>query len=96
MGQHHVLSSDSACCRQYHFRLQVNISITFVASKTALFGNADAHAKNFALLFSLDTRSPSFSPIYDVVCTANYPQLSKQLTMKIGGRNLRDTIHLKH
>lgn len=61
-----------------------------------LVGNADAHAKNFALLYSLDIRSPSLAPAYDVVCTASYPQLTKRIAMKVGGRNLPDTIHLKH
>lgn len=60
-----------------------------------LVGNADAHAKNFALLYSLDTRSPSLAPAYDVVCTASYPELTKRIAMKVGGRNLPDTIHLK-
>lgn len=33
-----------------------------------LVGNADAHAKNFALLYT--HRAPDLAPIYDVVCTA--------------------------
>lgn len=61
-----------------------------------LVGNADAHAKNFALLYSLDACSPSLSPVYDVVCTASYPELTKRIAMKVGGRNLPDTIHFKH
>jgi serine/threonine-protein kinase HipA len=61
-----------------------------------LVGNADAHAKNFALLYSLDTRSPSLAPAYDIVCTASYPELTKRIAMKVGGRNLPDTLHLKH
>jgi serine/threonine-protein kinase HipA len=61
-----------------------------------LVGNADAHAKNFALLYSLDARAPSLAPVYDVVCTASYPELTKRIAMKIGGRNLPDTIHLQH
>ena len=61
-----------------------------------LVGNADAHAKNFALLYSLDRRPPSLAPVYDVVCTASYPELTKRIAMKVGDRNLPDTIHLKH
>lgn len=61
-----------------------------------LVGNADAHAKNFALLYSLDAKAPSLSPIYDVVCTASYPELTKRIAMKIGGRNLPDTIKMQH
>jgi len=61
-----------------------------------LVGNADAHAKNFALLYSLDSAAPSLAPVYDVVCTSCYPELTKRMAMKVGGRNLPDTIHLKH
>lgn len=61
-----------------------------------LSGNADAHGKNFALLYPLVTQSPSLAPVYDVVCTASYPELTKRMAMKVGGRNLPDTIHLQH
>lgn len=59
-----------------------------------LVGNADAHAKNYALLYR--DRAPDLAPIYDVVCTAAYPRLAKQLAMAIGGRSIPDTIQLKH
>lgn len=58
-----------------------------------LVGNADAHAKNYALLYRQD--APELAPIYDVLCTAAYPRLSKNMAMKIGGRSLPDTIHLE-
>lgn len=58
-----------------------------------LVGNADAHGKNFALLYRQAT--PDLAPLYDVVCTAAYPRLSKKLAMKIGGRNVPDTIRLE-
>jgi len=61
-----------------------------------LVGNADAHAKNFALLYGIDTQAPSLAPAYDVVCTASYPELTKRIAMKIGGRNLPDTIQMTH
>jgi len=61
-----------------------------------LVGNADAHGKNFALLYSTDSGAPELAPVYDVVCTSCYPELTKRMAMKIGGRNLPDTIHLKH
>jgi len=61
-----------------------------------LVGNADAHAKNFALLYSLESSAPFLAPLYDVVCTSCYPELTKRMAMKVGGRNLPDTIHLKH
>ena len=59
-----------------------------------IVGNADAHGKNYALLYENGT--PDLAPLYDVVCTAAYPRLSKKLAMKIGGRALPDTIQLKH
>ncbi|MEQ9448133.1 MAG: HipA domain-containing protein, partial [Rhodospirillaceae bacterium] len=39
-----------------------------------LVGNADAHAKNYALLYRDGT--PDLAPLYDVVCTAAYPRLA--------------------
>jgi len=59
-----------------------------------LVGNADAHAKNHALLYT--GAVPDLAPAYDILCTAAYPNLSKKLAMAIGGRNVPDTIHLKH
>lgn len=59
-----------------------------------LVGNADAHGKNFALLYRDAT--PDLAPLYDVVCTAVYPRLAKKLAMAIGGRNVPDTIQLEH
>ncbi|HEV7276563.1 MAG TPA: type II toxin-antitoxin system HipA family toxin [Devosiaceae bacterium] len=59
-----------------------------------LVGNADAHAKNFALLYR--DRVPDLAPLYDVVCTAAYPSVAKNFAMAIGGRAVTDTIQLKH
>jgi len=61
-----------------------------------LVGNADAHAKNVALLHSLEPSAPTLAPLYDVVCTAAYPALTKNIAMRVGGRNVPDTIRLKH
>jgi serine/threonine-protein kinase HipA len=58
-----------------------------------LVGNADAHAKNYALLYR--GRVPDLAPLYDVVCTAAYPRLAKKLAMAIGDRTVPDTIDLK-
>ncbi len=60
-----------------------------------LVGNADAHAKNFALLHALDSNAPSLAPMYDVLCTSVYPQLTSKCAMRIGNRNVPDTIKLK-
>ena len=53
-----------------------------------LVGNNDAHGKNFSLLYrgagtaSLETR---IAPFYDVVSTHYYPELTREMAMKIGG-----------
>lgn len=59
-----------------------------------LVGNADAHGKNYALLYR--SNAPDLAPLYDVVCTAAYPRLAKKLAMAIGGRSIPDTIQLQH
>ena len=59
-----------------------------------LVGNADAHGKNFALLYH--GKTPDLAPLYDVVCTAAYPRLAKKQAMAIGGRSVPDTIQLEH
>ncbi len=61
-----------------------------------LVGNSDAHAKNYALLHTTDAYSPVLAPLYDVVCTAIYPQPTKKIAMRIGGRNVPDTIQRNH
>lgn len=47
-----------------------------------LVGNADAHAKNISLLHTPD--GVRLAPLYDVVSTAVYPQLSGELALAIG------------
>jgi len=49
-----------------------------------LIGNHDAHAKNFSLLYMSD-RSIRLAPLYDLVCTVYYPELTDKMAMKIGG-----------
>jgi serine/threonine-protein kinase HipA len=47
-------------------------------------GNADAHGKNFSLLY--DDQGPRLAPLYDLLATVAYPELSPKLAMKIGKR----------
>ena len=60
-----------------------------------LVGNNDAHGKNFSLLYrgagavSLETR---LAPLYDVVSTRYYPELTSELAMKIGGEYSSDRV----
>lgn len=45
-------------------------------------GNADAHGKNFSILY--DTDGPRLAPLYDLLATVAYPELSPKFAMKIG------------
>jgi serine/threonine-protein kinase HipA len=47
-----------------------------------LVGNNDAHGKNFSLMY-LD-KEISMAPLYDVISTIYYPELSTDMAMKIG------------
>ena len=47
-------------------------------------GNADAHGKNFSLLYS--DAGTCLAPLYDLLATVAYPALSPRLAMKIGKR----------
>lgn len=49
-----------------------------------LVGNADAHAKNYSLLYTAN--GIDFAPLYDLLCTAAYPQVHGKLAMKVGRR----------
>lgn len=48
-----------------------------------LLGNSDAHGKNFALLYD-DSGSLRLAPLYDVVSTVVYPELTDRMAMSIG------------
>jgi serine/threonine-protein kinase HipA len=53
-----------------------------------LIGNNDAHGKNFSLLYpGLGTPNQEirFAPLYDLVSTRYYRELSQDMAMKIGG-----------
>ena len=50
-----------------------------------LLGNADAHGKNYSLLVRPDG-SIEVAPLYDLLSTVVYPDLSPILAMKIAGR----------
>lgn len=53
-----------------------------------LAGNNDAHGKNFSLLYP-GSRTEDFqvrlAPLYDIVSTIYYPELSREMAMKLGG-----------
>ena len=49
-----------------------------------LVGNNDAHGKNFSLIYHADGQT-RLAPLYDLVSTVAYPELSTRMAMKIGG-----------
>jgi len=59
-----------------------------------LVGNNDAHAKNFSLLYSQN--GIQLAPLYDVLSTAVYPDLSDRMAMKIGSKYRFDELHARH
>lgn len=68
-----------------------------------LIGNADAHAKNVALLHGAlhhgdmdDDAGPRLAPFYDLVCTAAYPELAGRLAQKIGGEARPQALGARH
>lgn len=51
-------------------------------------GNNDAHGKNFSLLYhgiGTENLEVRLAPLYDIVSTVYYPDLSREMAMKIGG-----------
>lgn len=46
-----------------------------------IIGNADAHGKNFSLLYGAE--GATLAPLYDLLSTVAYPDLSPKLAMKI-------------
>jgi len=48
----------------------------------ALIGNADAHGKNFSILYL--EAGPTLAPLYDLLTTVIYPDLSPRFAMKVG------------
>ena len=59
-----------------------------------LIGNADAHGKNYSILYQKGNRR--LAPFYDLVCTLAWPELSKTPAMKIGPSESIETITPAH
>lgn len=60
----------------------------------AIIGNADAHGKNYSMLYSRGARR--LAPGYDLVSTVFWPALSKSPAMKIGGCDSVDSLCYGH
>ena len=56
-----------------------------------LIGNCDAHGKNFSVLY---LNQLQLAPLYDLVCTLYYKDLSQKMAMKLGGEYQINNISL--
>jgi serine/threonine-protein kinase HipA len=59
-----------------------------------LIGNHDAHGKNFSLLYT--GGQTRLAPLYDLLSTSYYPELSPKMAMKIGGEYFSAKVATKH
>jgi len=59
-----------------------------------LVGNNDAHGKNFSLLYGQS--GIQLAPLYDVLSTSVYSDLSDKMAMKIGSKYRFDELHARH
>jgi serine/threonine-protein kinase HipA len=55
-----------------------------------IIGNADAHGKNYSLLYRGNTIE--LSPLYDLLCTVTYPEVSPKFAMKIAKQATLDEL----
>ena len=58
-----------------------------------LIGNMDAHGKNFAALYDQFWRIRQ-APFYDLLCSVIYPNLTKEMSMKVGNNFEHDKIQI--
>lgn len=63
-----------------------------MAIVNVLMGNADAHGKNFSLLYTPD--GIRLAPFYDLMCTAHYPALASAFAMKVGDQSAFERIRI--
>ncbi|WP_415878095.1 type II toxin-antitoxin system HipA family toxin [Methylomonas sp. TEB] len=60
----------------------------------ALIGNHDAHAKNFSILYA--DKGAVLAPLYDVLSTAVYPNLTPKMAMQLGGKYKFSEVQARH
>ena len=80
----------SHCARPAVDQLQLLKRIIF----NYLIGNADAHGKNFSLLYG--GLNLKLAPAYDLLSTEVYSSLSDKMAMKIGGKYRPNEVQLRH
>jgi serine/threonine-protein kinase HipA len=64
-----------------------------------LIGNHDAHGKNFSLIYRGEIASgvqTHLAPLYDLVSTVYYPELSSRMAMMLGGESASERVSPKH
>lgn len=72
--------------RSLHATVRETIAFIDIFIYNYLIGNADAHAKNYSVVyFGL---KPVLAPLYDAVSTVVYPELSRNFAMSVGGDSL--------
>ena len=77
---------DAASSAPARDRPQLWLALVF----NVLIGNCDAHGKNYSLLY--DSRAPRLAPLYDLVSTAAYDELSSRLAMSIDGARMLEEV----
>jgi serine/threonine-protein kinase HipA len=66
---------------------QAVLALMDAAVFNLIIGNCDAHGKNFSLLYQ--GGQTRLAPLYDLMCTIAYPEVSTRMSMKMGeARNL--------
>jgi len=60
-----------------------------------IIGNCDAHGKNFSLLYQ-DNQSIRLAPLYDLLSTTAYTELSTKMAMRLGAEYAINKITAKH
>lgn len=80
---------DDASSAPARDRQQLWLGLVF----NVLIGNCDAHGKNYSLLY--DSPAPSLAPLYDLVSTAAYGELTTRLAMSIDGATMLEEVTIE-
>jgi serine/threonine-protein kinase HipA len=66
------------------------LTLLDAAILNVIIGNCDAHGKNFSLLYPVS--STRLAPLYDLMSTVAYPEVSNRMAMKLGGASSFDDV----
>lgn len=66
------------------------LALLDAAIVNVIIGNCDAHGKNFSLLYP--TGETRLAPLYDLMSTVAYPEVSNRMAMKLGGASSFDEV----